>query len=492
MTMERMKRAFAIVCVLALLLSSLPLYVIAFDNHPYYDDYGFSAIVHHAWKETGSLKAVLAAAWESAAQTRQNWQGNYTGTILSNLQPGLFSEEMYWIGNWFILTALIVCGIYFFCTAFKRLGLEKWAYTSLASLAVLVMIQFMPDTGEAFYWFNGGIGNTFIYSLLMLAAAWCIRLYNCKGKGFGWTLLLALMAWILGGGSYGGGLFALCVGAVGILWVFLQKSDKRLHFTVLYLLMAGCFLYNVTAPGNAVRASYIQYQSSPVKTVLQSFYYGIGQMSQYIRLPLIAATLPFVPFMYEAAKKSEFQFRYPVLVMGLGVCLYCTQFAPPLYSIASIGAGRIVNTYHISFVVFWFLYVYYLIGYAARRMEMPAIDARRFSILAAVSVCLFGMGCLGFRCSGDVLYGAQNMAGPSAALSVLNGEAAQYDHEMTVREVLLNDDSQPVITVEPLSVVPRVLMKDLLIPNAVYDAREALCLYYGKEKIHIVGEEGIE
>lgn len=487
-----MKRVFAVVCVLMLVLSTLPLYAIAFDNHPYYDDYGFSATVHHAWKEDRSLQSVLSAAWESAEHTRQYWQGNYTGTILSNLQPGLFLENFYWIGNWFILTMLVVCGTYFFCAAFKRLGMAKWARISLSSLAVMLMIQFMPDVGEAFYWFNGGIGNTFIYALLMLAAAWCIRLYDCKKPGIGWCVLLAVLVIVLGGGSYGGGLFALCAGAVGLLWVFIKKSAKRLHFSVLYLLFAGCFLYSMAAPGNAVRASYIQYESSIAKTVFQSFYFGIGQLGEAVRLPLIAVTLPLLPAMVEAAGKSNFRFDHPWLVLMTGVCLYCTQFAPPLYSIASIGAGRIVNTYHISAVVFWFFYVYYLTGFAAQRMKVPAIAPKQFTALLLAGVCLFGTGCLAFRRSGDVLYGVQNMSGPSAILSMLNGEAAQYDREMTAREELLNDESQPVITLEPLTVVPRVFMEDLLRPDAVYDAREALCLYYGKEKIHIAGEEAVQ
>lgn len=488
MTIQKAQRIFACLCVLALVLSTLPLYAISFYNHPYYDDYGFSATVHHAWKQTGDLGQAFLAAMESAAHTRQYWQGTYTGTIFSNLQPGLFSENMYWIGCWFILTALIGCMAFFLHTTFGRLGLERWACTALSSLSLVVMIQFMPDVGEAFFWFNGGIGNTFIYAVMALTAALCIRLYTAKGNGWGLTVLLAVMAVALGGGSYGGGLFALCVGAVALLWVFVKKAPRRWRFAVLYLLLAGCFLYSVTAPGNTVRASYIRYQGSAVKTVLQSFYYGIGQMGDSIRLPLIAITLPLLPAMYEAARKTRYQFNHPWLLLGLGVCLYCTQFAPPLHSIASIGAGRIVNTYFISFVVFWFFYAYYLAGYAARRVTLPQMNLRQMGALLLVSCCLFGTGCLGFKRSSDVLYGVQNLSGPSALLSIVTGEAAQYDAEMTAREVLLNDETLPEITLEPLSVVPAVLMDDLIVPNAVYDAREALCLYYGKEAIHIAGE----
>ena len=77
----------------------------------------------------------------------------------------------------------------------------------------------------------------------------------------------------------------------------------------------------------------------------------------------------------------------------------------------------------------------------------------------------------------------------SAWLSLLDGEAAQYDREMTERERLLNDESQPVVTLAPLSAVPRIFMEDELTPGAIYDVRPSLCQYYGKEAIWLAGEE---
>lgn len=80
------------------------------------------------------------------------------------------------------------------------------------------------------------------------------------------------------------------------------------------------------------------------------------------------------------------------------------------------------------------------------------------------------------------------MTGVSAWLSLLNGEAAQYDREMTERERLLNDESQPVVTLAPLSAAPRIFMEDELTPGAIYDVRPSLCRYYGKEAILLAGE----
>ncbi|MBQ7867882.1 MAG: hypothetical protein IJ354_07015 [Clostridia bacterium] len=491
--MEKYRRIFAWLCVVVLALSTLPLYVISVYNHPYYDDYGFSADVHKAWKATGSLNEVFRAAMESARDTRQTWQGTYTGTILSNLQPGLFDEGLYWVANMFLITALIICFGFFFCTVFKVFGLERWDRITLSSLALTVIIQFMPDVGEAFYWFNGGVGNVFIYSLLVLAAALGVRLAQTKGPSVLLTIVLAVLMVLLGGGSYGGGLFGLCMAACLLVWLFVKKHGKRWHFVGLTALFAACFVYSMVAPGNAVRAEMINYHTSPVKTVILSMYYGVGQIGQYIRLPIIAVTLVLLPAFYAAARRSPFHFDHPWMVLVLMVCLYCVQLAPPLQSIASIGAGRIVNTYFLSFVVFWFLYVYYLCGWAAR--HLPVLEQptpRQAGALLLTALCLLVAGCLSFKRPGDVLYGVQNMSGPSAALSIITGEAAQYDAEMAARETLLNDETQPVIQLSPLTANPAVFMDDLLEPGAVYDVRPSLCEYYGKDAILLEGERDVQ
>ena len=273
-------------------------------------------------------------------------------------------------------------------------------------------------------------------------------------------------------------------------------TRRALAFALAALLLI-CFAYSMSAPGNAVRAGVIGYRASAVKAVLQALYYGVAQMSAYLRPALIAITLAVLPALYGAAKKSPWRFSHPWLVLGLTGALYCTQMTPPLYAIASIGAGRIVNTYFISFVALWFPVVYYLAGFAARRLEAAGrgqlirpLTARSYGALLAVSLCLLGMGCLACRPAGEALYGVQNLSGPSAALSILSGEAARYDAEMTLREEALNDPTQPVVTLSPLTAVPDVFMDDLIVPGAEYDVRPSLAAYYGKEAILIAGEEG--
>ena len=43
-------------------------------NHPFYDDFGFSIKTHAAWRDTGSLGATVAAAWDNTLGTRNTWE----------------------------------------------------------------------------------------------------------------------------------------------------------------------------------------------------------------------------------------------------------------------------------------------------------------------------------------------------------------------------------------------------------------------------------
>ena len=491
------KRLWAWVCCLLFAASTLPLYVISFYNHPYYDDYGFSADVRVVWKETGSMGQVLATALNSAREVRQSWQGTYTGTILSNVQPGVFSESLYFLTTFFLLTAFLLCFGFFLKTVFgDRLGLSGAETAILISLTLTLLVQFMPDPDEAFFWFNGGVGNTFIYALLALSLGLCARLWHMvRGvKAAGTIIALGLITVLLGGGSYGGGIFGLGLYALLTAAAFCKKNPWRWVYGALSAAFLLCFFYSVSAPGNMVRSVQIGYHVSVGEAVLQAFYYGIGVGAGYVRLPLVGVTLLLIPFFAKAARRSSYQFAHPLAVLGAGVCLYCAQFAPPLYGGVFIGGGRIVNTYYQSFVVMWLLYAFYLTGFALRKWD-GALFKGAFALSPAagyrfvlVCCCLLAVGCLAYQRPQDVLPGPQNMAGGSAALSLLRGEAQTYHREMQAREALLNDETRPRITLAPLSAVPEIFMKDLLTPDAPYDVRPALQNYYGKEAIALEGE----
>ena len=484
-------RWLALLCILLLLAGTLPLYAIAFYNHPYYDDFGFSADVRAVWQATHNPAQVLTTALSSAAAVRQRWQGNYTGTLLSNVQPGVFSEGLYYLTTFILLTAHLLCFGFLLHTVLRRVLRAGRAETAVAvSLFLLITTQFLPDVGEAFYWFNGGIGNVFVYALLALAFALMIRLYIAKRGGVWLAVCLFVLTTALGGGSYGGGLFGLLAYVAATVFAFARKNRARYVFAGLTAWFLACFMYSVLAPGNALRAQVIGASTSAPVAVLKSLYYGIALMGDYFTLPVAGLLLLLAPILYRLAAASGYRFRHPLALLMLGVCMYCAQLTPPLYAGVFLGGGRTMNTYYISYVALLLFFETYLLGAWARRhvqqnqpVLMPTHTLRRGLTLAAL--CLMFVGCLGYKQPGDVFYGPMNMAGGSAALSILTGEAARYDREMDAREALLNDESQPVVTLAPLSATPRVLMADLLAADALYDVRPTLQRYYNKAEIRL-------
>lgn len=489
-------RLLALLCALMLLAGVLPLYAISFYNHPYYDDYKFSTSVHKVWSETHSSSQVLAAAWQSAQTVRMDWQGTYTGTLLSNVQPGVFSEGLYWLTTFILLTAFLLCFGFLFKTIFRNmLGAGRAETICITSLALFLMTQFLPKANEAFFWFNGGIGNTFIYSLLALMLALMVRLATAK-RGAPWlAALLIVLTTLLGGGCYGGGLFGLLIFAAVCVYAFYRKNRYRFTYVGLTAWFMICFAYNIAAPGNAVRATIIGAHPSAVMAVLQSLYYGVALIGNYATLPVLAVAFALAPLLWKLAKASAFRFRHPVLVLLAGVCLFCAQLTPPMYGGVFFGGWRIIDTYYFSFIVMLLLYETYALGALARyreRLGKPEVllaDQARRGLLIA-SACLFLLGCFGYKQSDDTLYGPMNMAGGSATLSIVNGEAKQYDLEMNVREALLNDSNQPTVTLSSLTAVPEVFMADLLLPGVEHDIGSMLCAYYGKTAILLEGGEG--
>ena len=79
-------RLLAWLCALLLAAGTLPLYALSLYNHPYYDDFGFSAQVHATWRQTRSLPATLQAALQSAQKSGPPGRALYRHA-LSSVSP---------------------------------------------------------------------------------------------------------------------------------------------------------------------------------------------------------------------------------------------------------------------------------------------------------------------------------------------------------------------------------------------------------------------
>ena len=484
-------RLIACLCVCALVFSLLPLYALAMYNHPFYDDFGFSVRIHHVWTDTGSVAEAVREAWRNMLSTRQTWQGNYTATFLSGIQPGVFDEDLYFLTTCILLTSLIAGCAALIAAALRRLLNADWAAVALiASLLLFLIVQMTPAVDEAYFWFNGGIGYTFNYALLALAGSLGIRLWRCgtKRRAALHVAVLAALLVLLGGGSYTSGLFALVgFGFVGLL-AFCRKSRWRWCYVGLVLLYAACLVYSMTAPGNLVRAETLSGGLSAPMAIAQSFYFGLALMGDWLSVPLcvVCAVCAFV--LIPSLRESRYAFRYPVVVTLLCVCIFCTQLTPTLFTGNYLGDGRTVNTYFYSYVLMAAFLSVYWAGWALKRLGAlaGAMEGGRGGIRlgAALAAALLLMGRLiGYRPYGGEEVGLTQLAGGSALRSLLNGEAAAYDAAMDARDAAMNDpeNTRPVLT--PVENVPDAFMGDALNADNLDYVLSLYAEYYEKQQV---------
>ncbi|NLO83839.1 MAG: hypothetical protein GX096_00190 [Clostridiales bacterium] len=493
-------RTLSWLCVAVLLLSLTPLYAISFYNHACYDDYGYTIENHKVWQETGSLGEVLKGAADFTVGAHETWDANYTAAFINTMQPSLFGSDMYWISTVVLLT-FFLASIWFFLrqVLVKTLHADRTTFWMAFSALAFVMIQFIPDVSEAFFWFNGGVAYTLSWSFVLLRIGTWIGFENCKKKHTKVLvyLLMLLLTVAVGGIKYTPLLLALLGDACLLLYAFAKKRPARWLELALSLLLVGLFIFTATSPANVVRSATLSEGLSAPMAILQSFFFGIALMGNWFSLPLVVVWAMVAWQIAEALHGSPKRFNHPIWITILCLCLFCAQLTPTLYTGNYIGDGRAQNTYFYTFVLMGCALSVYWAGWILRRTEgktvFPAIgtakkDGLRIGAFVVAMVLLI-VGCVAYHPEGTEGYGPQNMASGSALMSLLTGEAQRYDEQMDEREAILSDPDQTEVEISPLEEIPAVFMGDDLNSNVVDYVLHLYGEYFDKESVRIAEEE---
>lgn len=496
------RRAMAWLCVAALLISLLPLYAISFYNHACYDDFGFTIRTHGVWRETGSVLETVKAAVQNTVEMRDTWQGTFATSVLGALQPALFGEGHYWITTALLLSFLLLAlGLFLRQTLLKMLGTDKITFWMAFSAVAFVMIQFVPDMSEAFFWFNGGVGYTLVWSVMLLRLTLWFSFDRAKSRGaqLGLYALLALTSVFVGGGNYTTPLFACLADALLLGYAFSKKRPCRWAEATLSLLLLSAFAFSMTAPGNWVRAGTLAGGMSAPKAIAQAFYFGLALMGHWFSLPLMVVCAMVVWQLHAELRASPLCFAHPLWATVISVCLFCAQLTPTLVTGNYIGDGRTLNTYYYTFVLMLCALSLYWTGWFLRRAEqrsaLPAISTvkknglRIGAALAAAAVLV--VGCVSYHPEGAESWGLQYMASGSALRSLLDGSAESFDAAMDERDAVMNDESQQDVIMKPVENIPAAFMGDALDSDMLDYVLSLYQEYYQKHSVTIEtkGEE---
>jgi len=419
---KRMIGCFSCLLIFVYILSILPMLGLSFYAHPAHDDYEYSEYVYHAL--SGGGESVFSAAFRKVKEFYHNWQGTYSAAFLMALQPGAFSQDLYFLTT-FVMLGALTAGTYVFARAVVRrvLGQKGICALSLAAAVLILTVWFVPDVHQGFYWWNGSMLYIFFYSISLVYYALLIRLFTENGKAVRWMIAacMCVLSVLIGGSNYSTALLACEITVLSALYALICKKQSAPQTAAVLLVLLAAFAVNILAPGNFLRAQ--EYEGmNPVFACVYSVVYYAYYLLRWLRLPVIACLLAFTPVFVKIAKKTSFRFRYPLLVIAFVVVLFSSQLTPSYYAMGESGPGRQRNIYYASAIWIYVFSCFYLSGWAVRRgikLNFAKKIAEKKVVFAVIVSLMIAVGC--------VLYGLGNLPAFKAGVSLVNGEAKDYD-----------------------------------------------------------------
>lgn len=440
-----------IICALVFLAGLVPVLYLTGYVHATGDDFGYGTLTHAAWLDTHSLLEVFRAALQTIENYYRGWQGTWFSVFLFTLQPEVFSPDAYWIVP-VLMIGLTIVGVsiagYYFLV--RKAGFSRMGFLALDFLMLFVLIQFVPSTKSAIFWYNGAAHYVVPFFLAMVAIAVSGLYMDTGRKRF---LVLSFVCMVcLGGASYLAALLAPIV--IVFLWgVYGRKNRRSLWLLVPIAAEMAGLVISLLAPGNKVRGGEDLGVSvgRAASTIMESFRQGGLTIVEYLRekpimFLLMIPTAVIIWMELEKQRKSgeNRTWRLPGLFIAAMFCIYCAMFAPGLYAGTELSGG-VPNTIFQVFVLTMIASLVYLLGWIHVRLsrfmdvdgkEKSAMVRKKLRIAAVAVGVLAFMGIL-FLCRSTV----RETTFFICTKYILSGQADDYKAQMEERQAILLDDS---------------------------------------------------
>ena len=486
------------------IIAVIPLFILALYNVPSADDFTMAFEVHEAYLNTGSILSAVVEAVRMGVWYYMNWTGYFFSDALTALAPSVFDEGLYFLGS-FIVLGMITFGIIFFTKQMlvDVLGVEKNLAGCITSVIYFLLIQCIPESSarcESFYWYSGAINYMFMLGLGLVWLGGILKHSKTDGIKIYQVILLSILGFLLGGANYMTALslaiISLCIIYISGYSFFYQRSNSdkassnRLALTNICLklqivkrvFIPSCFMLlgfitSVVAPGNSNRSSASAF--GPLKAVLISIYYTLEYMlGEWITFPVICLLLILCLLMWKAAGSvvKHYDFGHPVLFSVFCILLAAANITPPVYVTGNIVAGRIMGIFYVQSMLILVLMLGYICGWLRRVMEAEKAEPGLGVIL--VFLAAFAIESLLF-----IKVNPDTFTGTAAISDLASNEAAIYKQEFENRLVVLKDDSQKDVVLEPFSVRPSLLYFSDITKDKEDWLNKGIADYYHKDSV---------
>ncbi len=422
------------ISVAILIVSVLPLLLLARYARPIADDYGYGGPVYYALKNNGTIMDVLRAIVENIRYTYLNWQGTFTSVLFFSVQPAVFGES-YYILTPFVMTAAIVVSAFLFTSIIPQL--ESWGKVVISCVVSLIALQFLPSVAEGIYWWNGAAHYLLCWLLFVIALSLQLRIANHTAPNKSFYLLVCLtclVTFLVGGGNYSTALLGVIVSFVITGYTAIEKRMRKILFAniVVTLFCIIGLLISIVAPGNGVRQAGFE-KLDVVSAVLTSFHEAFKAIFSYTDWKILFSLLFCSAVFHLSLRKTDFSFRYPLLVLLGSFCAFASMYTPPLYAMRICDVPRMNNMFFLAYLTFIFGNAFYVIGWLLHRHQKLS-EKKLLKTVMLVGAILFILS-LGTQIKSSNFYLASN--------DLKSNVLQTYTQELNMRKAAHSDKSSP-------------------------------------------------
>ncbi|NBH82422.1 hypothetical protein D3Z56_05765 [Lachnospiraceae bacterium] len=250
------------------------------------------------------------------------------------------------------------------------------------------------------------------------------------------------------------------------------------------------FLLNVLSPGTKVRQSALT-KIDAVSAIKSAISVGIKNINLWLDLAPVIVALLIMPIILKlvicAFKQNNFKFSNPLLLLIGSVMWLCAMYCPSLYATGAAGAGRLQNIVWYSFIILFFINVFYISGWVMNKVDMK-YKSNEVAFINAKWICFVLTMLMGLYLAkwNGVWSSDWNGAWSAKAVQELKqGEAQRYSKQAFDRyKVLLNSSAQDVI-VKDYSDKPETLFSSDISEDVNHWRNQDLRNYFGLNSVRI-------
>ena len=485
-----------IVCVLVLAVILLPLFMIAKYDYPSADDWSFGKYMYQAMLAGEGIAGVFHAIYQTLAQNV--WEARFSILILSALQPAAFGEHFYRITPYLMIGSVILSQLLLLRECIAGSSREnKWLVLPIGIPVAILQILYCPYPEESFYWYNGSVNYTFVYSLSLVLMTLYLEIALRKigkAKRIVFTILACLLAVLVGGNNFSTSVSTMCLLLCMQILFLIYRKDAFRRTWIVTLLETLSVLACVTSPLTATRLNGNfggSTANSPIMAIMLSLERTFLNIISWTNLKILLLLLLLVPFLWKAVRKMEYSFRFPGLFTALSFGVYSSQATATIYVDGTMGGGR-------QGAILWYFYVLWMVanvlywcGWIAKR-ALKAKKSEKADLLAQKSLLRY-CTVTGALLAAVVLLGnVESTTSYRAYRMWRNGWAQAYGAGWEERIAVLKDDSVKNPVFQPLNYVELLMYTDLQPENGYVWVNTACAEYYGKESVTVAAGESRE